>query len=67
MFYFVPNIGRRISRMIDDAKQGDTLVVYMSGHGERYTATRRNHLANGAYLTRIEVITGSIIVKTFFA
>jgi hypothetical protein len=53
--------------MIDDAKQGDTLVVYMSGHGERYTPTRRNHLANGAYLTRTGVITGSIMVKTFFA
>jgi hypothetical protein len=53
--------------MKDDAEQGDTLVVYMSGHGERYTPTRRNHLANGTYLTRTGVITGSIMVKTFFA
>jgi hypothetical protein len=67
MFYFVPNIGRRISRMIDDAEQGDTLVVCMSGHSERYTPTKRNHLANEAYLTCTGVITGSIRVKTFFA
>jgi hypothetical protein len=53
--------------MIDDAEQGDTLVVCMSGHSERYTPTKRNHLANEAYLTRTGVITGSIMVKTFFA